>query len=824
MFRRRERSRLAVGASLEPRPERLVGQSANATGRTAAGDGPEHRRVEVVSRSERQAVDARPDARKVRATLAMDIALDPSRPHPFAHDFDPDAFYRSPVHESVLAALVSTIQIHTGFLVLVGEPGTGKTAVLQRVARDLEHGAVRVLLASALRPPHEMFLPVDGEPGPPGAVAPTTWGASFFTTLRARVRAEGATAVAVDDAQRLTLTELRFLRDLAEAERAAGRRLVILLVGRPGLDVKFARLEEEEGGHPAFTLRVHLEPLDPSDVGAYMARRLERQGLRLDDVFTEDAVDRVIAYTRGLPRMINQLCYAALHTATEAGRATVSASSIEAAAGWLELDVDRDQPQPVGRGTPPQVGTWAHRAASARARMEPAARGAGAMLIVAGLAIVRGVGAGARVAVSAGPPLGLRIVAAVAALMAAVARTVGQGVRTGARGITAAAAVVWSGLRGVGVLVAAAGHAAGRALSACVRGVVSALVMLGTVVASVGALGAATARDVGRAVSAGARGVVSTVATLGAAFVSLGVMVATVAHGIWRTVRVGLRGLAVAVESVGAAVAGLGRLAMIGARGVGRGARAGVHGVVAAVTLLGAGGVSLGALVAAAAHGVGPAARAGTDGVTAAVRGLGAAVVGLGTLMAATARGVGRGVSAGVHALAVAGVMLWAWIERVTRTLATTGRRAERDVGTSVRGLTAAGATIGTRAGKAAASVAAGWRTASRRTEAWVTGQAAAILPQVRTLPPGAVFTVLSLVTVTLVLTLWPISYAPPSIERPPPADIVESLERPPEAERAPAPRAVSPGGTRRRESLRSPAPPARGPVTFTTARPPSDR
>jgi general secretion pathway protein A len=755
----------------------------------------------------------------------MDIALDPSRPHPFAHDVDPDAFYRSPVHESVLAALVSTIQIHTGFLVLVGEPGTGKTAVLQRVARDLEHGAVRVLLASALRPPHEMFLPADGEPRPRGATTPTTWGASFFTTLRARVRAEGATAVAVDDAQRLTLTELRFLRDLAEAERAAGRRLVILLVGRPGLDVKFARLEEEEeGGHPAFTLRVHLEPLDPSDVGAYMARRLERQGLRLDDVFTEDAVDRVIAYARGLPRMINHLCYAALHTATEAGRATVSASSIEAAAGWLELDVDRDQPQPVGRGTPPQVGTWAHQAASARARMEPAARGAGAMLIVAGLAIVRGVGAGARVVVSAGPTLGLRITAAVAALMAAAARSVGQGVRTGARGITAAAAVVWSGLRGVGVAGAASGHAGGRALSACVRGVVSALMMLGTVVASVGALGAATARGVGRAVIAGARGVVSTVAMLGAAFVNLGVMVATVAHGIWRTARLGLRGLAVAVESVGAAVAGLSRLAMIGARCVGRGARAGVHGVVAAVTILGAGGVSLGALVAAAAHGVGRAARAGTDGVTAAVRGLGAAVVGLGTLMAATARGVGRCVSAGVHALTVAGVMLWAWIERVTRALATTGRRAERDVGTSVRGLTAAGAAIGTRAEKAAASVAAARRAASRRAEAWVTDQAASIIPQVRALPPGAVFTVLSLVTVTLVLALWPISYTPPSIERPPPSDIVEPLERPPEVKRAPAPRAVSPGGVRRRESPRSPVSPAREPGTFTTARPPSDR
>ena len=79
---------------------------------------------------------------------------DPSRPHPFAHDVDPEAFYRSPLHESARAALVADTKTHTGFLILSGEPGTGKTAVLERVARDLEQAGVRVLRASALRPSH----------------------------------------------------------------------------------------------------------------------------------------------------------------------------------------------------------------------------------------------------------------------------------------------------------------------------------------------------------------------------------------------------------------------------------------------------------------------------------------------------------------------------------------------------------------------------------------------------------------------------------------------------------------------------------------------
>src|SRR5262249_57823472 len=101
-----------------------------------------------------------------------------------------------------------------------------------------------------------------------------------LTTLRARVRAVGATAVAVDDAQRLTLTELQFLCDLVETERASGRRLVVLLVGQPGFDVKLTRLEADRG-EGDLALRVLLTRLDTSDARVYMAYRLQHAGLRL---------------------------------------------------------------------------------------------------------------------------------------------------------------------------------------------------------------------------------------------------------------------------------------------------------------------------------------------------------------------------------------------------------------------------------------------------------------------------------------------------------------------------------------------------------------
>jgi hypothetical protein len=92
LFRRRERSRLAVGAS---------------SGRTRSGSSVNRRgwpgaRQRAMARStsmskwslERDGRSTR--ARKGPGDPSVDIALDPSRPHPFAHDVDPDAFYRSP--------------------------------------------------------------------------------------------------------------------------------------------------------------------------------------------------------------------------------------------------------------------------------------------------------------------------------------------------------------------------------------------------------------------------------------------------------------------------------------------------------------------------------------------------------------------------------------------------------------------------------------------------------------------------------------------------------------------------------------------------------
>jgi type II secretory pathway predicted ATPase ExeA len=258
------------------------------------------------------------------------------RQHPFAETVDPDVFYRSLVHESARADLFTAIKTHGGLLILSGESGTGKTTVLQRVARDVERVGGRVLWCSDVAPLYETFALPGGQAGTPDATQAGAWRKELLAALQARVDLDGTMLVAVDEAQRLEPAELGALRDLAESRAAWDVPLAVLLVGQPELDVDLARLAGH-GARQAFTFRAQLPRMETSEVRSYVAYRLGLAGTRPDDVFQAEAIDRVAAYANGVPRVINQLCDAALHTAHQAGLGKVSVPDVDIAARWLDL-------------------------------------------------------------------------------------------------------------------------------------------------------------------------------------------------------------------------------------------------------------------------------------------------------------------------------------------------------------------------------------------------------------------------------------------------------------------------------------------------------
>jgi type II secretory pathway predicted ATPase ExeA len=98
------------------------------------------------------------------------------------------------------------------------------------------------------------------------------------------------------------------------------------LVGQPELRVKLSRPDMTQ-----FAQRVsvdfHLKPLDRVETHAYVRHRLEAAGGPAT-VFSTDAIEFVHARTRGVPRLVNQLCDFGLLYAYADGRMTVDADLI----------------------------------------------------------------------------------------------------------------------------------------------------------------------------------------------------------------------------------------------------------------------------------------------------------------------------------------------------------------------------------------------------------------------------------------------------------------------------------------------------------------
>lgn len=138
----------------------------------------------------------------------------------------------------------------------------------------------------------------------------------------------------VDDAHCLAEDLLDELRVLSGFTRAGQLRCQMILTGTQRLE-ELLFSPRQESFSQKISARSYLAPLNQTETAEYVRAHLRRAGGGNREFFTPDALKQAHRLSQGVPRLLNQLCDAALQRCATQGMATVTTELCQQS--WAEL-------------------------------------------------------------------------------------------------------------------------------------------------------------------------------------------------------------------------------------------------------------------------------------------------------------------------------------------------------------------------------------------------------------------------------------------------------------------------------------------------------
>ncbi len=245
---------------------------------------------------------------------------------PFNLTPDPKYLYLSEKHKEAFAHLLFGIKNRSGFVMVTGEIGTGKTTICRNLLNQLDEDTELAFVFNPSLNPVELLKRINSEFGVETSAATVLELTDVLNQYLLEAAAQGKRCVLViDEAQNLTPPVLEQIRLLSNLETETEKLLQIILIGQPEL-VERLELRELRQLNQRITARYHLRPLNEKETLQYIAYRLHVAGGRRKVRFAKPAIHAVYKYSGGTPRVINAICDRALligytreaHTITKA--------------------------------------------------------------------------------------------------------------------------------------------------------------------------------------------------------------------------------------------------------------------------------------------------------------------------------------------------------------------------------------------------------------------------------------------------------------------------------------------------------------------------
>jgi len=225
---------------------------------------------------------------------------------PFENVPDPDFFYLSKSHEEALTRLIYAAEMRKGGAMLSGEIGCGKTTLSKVYVKELseEKYDIGLIINPNLEPKEflqEILYQFDINDAPDTKVKCLR---ALNDKMLENMKINKETLLIVDEAQLLTEVVFEEVRLLLNFQLNNRFLMTIILIGQPELRNKVKSIEQLD---QRIAIKYHLIPFSFDETFEYIIFRQRKAGKK-ENVFSDEAVEKIYEHSDGVPRKINNLC------------------------------------------------------------------------------------------------------------------------------------------------------------------------------------------------------------------------------------------------------------------------------------------------------------------------------------------------------------------------------------------------------------------------------------------------------------------------------------------------------------------------------------
>jgi general secretion pathway protein A len=229
------------------------------------------------------------------------------REKPFALIPDPAYLYLARRHRHALTMLEYVLSESSGFALITGEVGSGKTTVVRHFLESAQH-QLNVGFITNTHPGFGPLLPwiMEALGMEAGQGGPSEQYRHFVGHIKRGYDAGHRAVLVIDEAQNLGVAGLEELRVLSNLNAGKHMLLQTILIGQPELRATLG-LQQLRQLAQRISIDHHLEALRADETVGYVRHRLTVAGGR-PDIFTPEALEYIHDCTGGIPRLVNLVC------------------------------------------------------------------------------------------------------------------------------------------------------------------------------------------------------------------------------------------------------------------------------------------------------------------------------------------------------------------------------------------------------------------------------------------------------------------------------------------------------------------------------------